>query len=491
MRIIYIDIDSARPDHMSCYGYHRKTTPNIDGIARDGVRFANFYTSDAPCLPSRTAFFTGRFGINSGVVNHGGLNADARPEGPQRGFRSASTTDSLAERLRRAGLYTASISPFPHRHSAYQIWEGFHEMYDTGGDGNEPAHVVLPYVERWLKNNADRDNWFLHVNFWDPHAPYTTPLSFGHPFEKDPPPAWMTQEVIDKQRQSYGSHDCVSPHAQPVPLKKNWPRVPETIANTADWKRWIDGYDTGLNYADWHVGQVIEQLKRMGIYEQTAIIISADHGENQGELEVFGDHQTADQITSNVPLVIRWPGLTDSHAGKSLDAMLYNVDLGATLVELAGGTQPASWDGKSFTSILREGRGGGRDYLILSQGAWSCQRSARWKDYILIRTYHTGVKNFPALMLFNLKDDPHEQHNLAASRPDLVGEGLRIMDAWVAEQLGKSGHPDPLFQVMAEGGPFHGRECLAGVCDILRKTGRGAHADWLEKNGGAPRESAN
>ena len=58
MRILYIDIDTLRPDHLGCYGYHRATTPNIDALAADGVRFANVYASDVPCLPSRTALIT-------------------------------------------------------------------------------------------------------------------------------------------------------------------------------------------------------------------------------------------------------------------------------------------------------------------------------------------------------------------------------------------------------------------------------------------------
>src|SRR5205814_6890113 len=107
MRVIYVDIDSLRPDHLGCYGYHRKTSPHIDSLANDGVRFNNFYAPDAPCLPSRTAFFTGRFGIQTGVVNHGGVRADIRVEGPGREFRSTSTLDAFAERLRNAGWYTA------------------------------------------------------------------------------------------------------------------------------------------------------------------------------------------------------------------------------------------------------------------------------------------------------------------------------------------------------------------------------------------------
>ena len=87
MRILYLDIDTFRPDHMSCYGYHRKTTPNLDQIASEGVRFNRFYCPDSPCQPSRAALFSGKLGINTGVINHGGINADRRPEGHTRGFR--------------------------------------------------------------------------------------------------------------------------------------------------------------------------------------------------------------------------------------------------------------------------------------------------------------------------------------------------------------------------------------------------------------------
>ena len=79
MRILYIDIDSLRPDHLGCYGYHRNTSPNIDLIAKEGVKFTNFYSTDTPCLPSRTAFFGGNFGYKKGVVDHGGEFSDLDP----------------------------------------------------------------------------------------------------------------------------------------------------------------------------------------------------------------------------------------------------------------------------------------------------------------------------------------------------------------------------------------------------------------------------
>jgi arylsulfatase A-like enzyme len=112
MRILYLDIDTLRADHLGCSGYHRQTTPNIDALAAQGVRFGNVYASDVPCLPSRTALITGAFGIRNGVVNHGGLAADLRPIGATRGFWSTWQIRSWASALYLAGFHTASLSSF-------------------------------------------------------------------------------------------------------------------------------------------------------------------------------------------------------------------------------------------------------------------------------------------------------------------------------------------------------------------------------------------
>lgn len=95
MRILSLDLDTLRPDHLGCYGYHRNTSPNIDAIAAQGARFNHYHCSDAPCLPSRAALMTGRFGIHSGVVGHGGTAADLRREGAPRGFVDRLRSESL------------------------------------------------------------------------------------------------------------------------------------------------------------------------------------------------------------------------------------------------------------------------------------------------------------------------------------------------------------------------------------------------------------
>jgi len=131
VNILYFDIDSLRPDHLGCYGYHRNTSSNLDRIAREGIRLRNCYVSDAPCVPSRSCLSTGLFGIHHGAVAHRGSRARLFGEQGRRGFRSRLHEAGWFSNLRAAGVRTASISSFMHNHSAWHWTAGFAETYDT------------------------------------------------------------------------------------------------------------------------------------------------------------------------------------------------------------------------------------------------------------------------------------------------------------------------------------------------------------------------
>lgn len=352
MRILYIDIDSMRPDHLGCYGYHRNTSPNIDRIAAEGVRFDNCYTSDAPCLPSRTALFSGRFGIHNGVVGHGGTAADPFVEGYGRRFTSTLGNTSWMCCLREAGIKTVTVSPFGERHSAWHWYANFSEVYNPGKRGMERADEVVPIALDWIERNGKTDDWFLHVNLWDPHTPYRTPEGFGDPFSDEPPPAWLTEEVRQQHWQGCGLHSAreISGLEPDHDLARQYPRQPIAADSMAAVKRMFDGYDTGTRYADDHVGQILNALADQGVLDETVIVISGDHGENLGELNVYGDHQFADQITTRVPLIVRWPGMGPARVDAALH---YHLDFAATLIELLGGTVPTNWDGIGFADAFR------------------------------------------------------------------------------------------------------------------------------------------
>jgi choline-sulfatase len=185
--------------------------------------------------------------------------------------------------LRQEGHHTAFISPFPQRHAAWHVLDGFNEWHDTKGGGNERAEIVYPYAEGWLDDHANEDDWYLHVNFWDPHTNYDTPQEYGNPFADDPHPEWLTEDIIDKQRQSYGPHSAQDLHHEYMTGDEvlDLSRTPDEIRDRETFKQWIDGYDVGIRYMDDYVGKILDLLDAKDVLDETLVIVTADHGGNQ------------------------------------------------------------------------------------------------------------------------------------------------------------------------------------------------------------------
>jgi choline-sulfatase len=486
MRILYIDIDTLRADHLGCYGYHRATSPNIDTVARSAAVFDNVHASDVPCLPSRTALLTGRFGIHNGVVNHGGTDADPVVDGASREFWSSLHLESFPNQLKRAGLKTVSISSFAQRHSAFHWYAGFDEAYNVGKFGMETADEVHAIAADWLDRNGRRDNWFMHVHFWDPHTPYRAPADWGEPFADSPCPAWLDETVRRMHWRQCGPHSAREANGF-APKDKNrqrFPRQPQEIPDMAAVRQLFDGYDTGVLMADAYVGRLLNQLADLGVDGDTVVMISSDHGENLGELNVYGDHQTADQPTTRVPLLLRWPGRVP--AGR-FQAMHYQIDVAATLLALLGRPVPARWDGVAFADSLTASRDDGRDHLIVSQAAWACQRGVRFGDWLYLNTRHDAYHLYEPEMLFDIAADPHQQHDLCRDREDVCARGRELLAGWLAAMLPSAARGrDPHDNVMAEGGPYHVRGQLAPYLDRLRITERSPLADQLIARWGNP-----
>jgi len=478
MRILFLDIDTLRPDHLGCYGYCRDTSPNIDRIAAEGVRFDNYYCSDAPCLPSRAALVSGQFGIRSGVVGHGGTAADMRLEGANRSFQNSFSDGSLWMRLRQAGFHTASVSPFAARHSAWWFNAGFTETFDTGNGGNESAEEMTPRVLDWLERRGSSDNWLLHVNYWDPHTQYRAPASFGNPFKDAPLPAWIDEDAIKLHNSQPGGHSSMELHMYDDREDAKLPRQPGKVTDMASFRRMIDGYDCGVRYADSHVGTILDKLASLGVLEDTAIIVTSDHGENLGELNSYAEHGTSDNITHRIPMIVKMPGCAKGHVDHGLH---YNLDLLPTLAELGVVKPFQGWQGESYAASLK-GADAGRPHLVLGQCAHGAMRSVRFGDWIYIRVVHDFYHLYPREMLFNLKDDPHETKNLAEARPELCAEAARILLTWQEDMMMEMPDAvDPLWTVMREGGPFHSKGKLKSYCERLKSTGREAAAAILER----------
>jgi arylsulfatase A-like enzyme len=483
MRILYLDLDTLRPDHLGCYGYHRNTSPNLDRIAREGKRFDQFYCSDAPCLPSRAAMMTGRFGIHSGVINHGGACADRPHEGRDRAFRdSLANGGGFTSMLAKAGMHTAYVGGFGGRHSAYWYYAGFHEIHDTKKYGDESAEDVTPTVLDWIEKNASRKDWYLHVNYWDPHTPYRTPADFKNPFENEPLPEWMTEERLEKDWLKAGPHTAQDFMMYGNRTDPNFPKHPGEVKGMAGWRQVIDGYDCGIRYMDEHIGRLLAALEARGGLDDLVIMVSSDHGENFGELGIYGEHATADYPTCRIPMIIRWPGKVKP--GTVDSGLHYNLDLVPTFAEMLGQPVKPWWDGQSFSQSLVADTDCGREELILSQCCHVCQRSVRWGDWLYIRTYHDGFHLFPDEQLYNIKDDPHQQVDLAPTSPALVHEAAWRLMRWhdrmmVTMPVGRT--VDPMRTVLGEGGPYHARGSMKKYAARLEATGRGGALEELRR----------
>lgn len=473
MRVLYLDIDSMRPDHFGCYGYHRETSPNIDKIAREGVRFNHAYCNSSPCVPARASFISGRFGVHHGALTHWGPGSEFRV--PSNGVDYWDDMPLFTRYLRQHDYKTVTFSSFADRHQAFWFLGGWSEAHThTLKKGAEGADEVNSAVLPWLAAHGQEDKWFLHVQYWDPHRKYRIPKEWADRFADAPAPSWPDATAIAEHQANYGPFTASELFPDET-RRSSVPTMPDQIADERDFKQFVDGYDGAIRFMDEHIGQLVQMLADLGVLDDTAIVISADHGEAMGEQGVYGDHVCAGEAVHNVPLIIRWPGAAQ---GLSHDGLLYNLDFHPTLCDLLGIPIPSGWDGRSFAAAVRGEDWEGRPYLVWDHALYCCQRAVRTPEWLYIRTYHPGLFPFEDKMLFDMRSDPHQTDNLATQNLECTAEMDQRMQDWLHAQLGHHGSlPDPMAEVIRTG-PWKYVK-LEPWIERLRDQGRDADADAI------------
>ena len=277
-------------------------------------------------------------------------------EGASRGFHSTLGDTSLPTCLRKAGYHTALISPFPERHSAWWFTAGFSETFNTGkkgletsrsrlrarprlrlaGGGTPRTMVVSPYQRLGRPHPVPPAG-----RVWQPLFERSRAARPGSRWRDPPKRTWNGRWGRNRRRMRRSITASPKARRRIIFHTRSPPADGDGFDGAAS-KRMFDGYDTGIRYADDFVGRILASLKAADVYEDTAIIVSSDHGENLGELNSYMIHMLADEATCHVPLIIRWPGITDALQGRAMEAVHCHVDLGATVVELAGGNVPAN-----------------------------------------------------------------------------------------------------------------------------------------------------
>lgn len=395
--VLLISIDTLRADHVGCYGYPRDTTPNLDAVARQGTRFAQHISNTSWTLPSHLSLLTGLPETVHGV------ESDARALDPAR--------ETLAEVLSRHGYRTAGFFSGPYLSPAYGFAQGF-ERYesvmglslpaDVPDDWNElapedrvQAAVTRSNLERTGEELLSRataflgeerdDPFFLFLHFFDCHWDYVPPEPYWRRYDPD----------YD------GDLDPTRIFANP----RMRPGMPEE-----DLEHVIARYDGEIRYTDEIVGRVLSELERLGLADDTLLVITADHGEEFFDHGRFGHRFALFDESLRVPLVVRFPGRVPE--GLVVEEQTSVADVMPTILELCGVPRPAEVRGMSLVSLLR----GDPEPALLCRPVTgrlarageesASQRFARTNDWKLIAARAGEAE---VLYYFDLRADPHEQ----------------------------------------------------------------------------------
>lgn len=459
MNVLYIDIDSLRADHVGTYGYGPSTTPNIDDVADDGVWFENAYVANSPCMPSRAAFISGRYGINNGIETHGpsaqNLNSPKSrkqwyacwaEEWEKDGREWLAETNgesrdwlTLPEMFFHERITTSAVSSFP-RHTApwfYHLWHEYHQPQEPNRRGEymqtpRAADVVGLSLECLGRHLGD--DFFHYVQFWDPHAPYN-----------------RSDEDIEEFRDT-----ALPPHptAERIEAHQEWDAWRSAgqlgVSDRDDLGELLAHYDAEISYVDRQLGRLFEFLRAEDAYDDTLIVITADHGEEFGEHGIYREHWSTHDGTQRVPLIVKPPADTAVDTGRR-QQLVTNVDVAPTLAAYADLDAPASWQGRSLRPVVRDPDAPWRDAIVFDHGLYTAQRAVRTDRWKFIRTYHPGFWGgvVPERQLYDMDSDPHEQEDLAATQPDVVADLEERMSVWQQEHVGIE--EDTLHAVAREG----------------------------------------
>jgi arylsulfatase A-like enzyme len=362
--------------------------------------------------------------------------------------------------LNRNGLYSASFSSFCDRHQAWWFAAAWREYNSVSlKNGFETYDEVNRAALPWLERHAREDDWLVHINYWDVHEPYrlTDRSQAAAIAASGPYPAWPDEAAIAAQ-QSMTGLSCATLLRDPPEGSDVWP-TPRRISARADFEYLCDGYDATVRNVDDGLAQLLAELDRQNVLDNTAIVITADHGDGMGEHGIYADHTLAHSPCQRVPLIVRWPGVTDAPgtAGTANDAMIYQFDVMATICELLKISLPSGWDAQPFTAALRGQPFAGRRELVCGHGLYMLSRALYSQDnWCYIRLLHPGVFDYPGLygqdrreLLHDLEADPHQTRNLIDEEADRAQEMRARMDTWVADKSG--GIRDPLADMVPFG----------------------------------------
>lgn len=417
MNVLWIVIDSLRRDHLGCYGCGRNTSPHLDRLAPECLRFDQAISPHIPTQPAHTTFFSGRDVFAHQIVAQGGLKELDR------------RVPLLPELLRQQGYFTGAvdnigrwIEPAFERYEKYPRWS--HDGTLPWRNGEEvTAHGLQ------LLNEAagHRQPFFLFLHYWDPHTPYLPPPPFDRMFYE-------------------GDEKSAEHHSMDPVWESSW------FANY--FREWMPGvrdvefvkaqYDAGIAYSDACLAHIFNRLSELGLWDDTVVLVHGDHGEELDDHGCWFDHHGLYDTNVRVPLLLRFPGAEPRGVAPGLTSL---VDLPPTVLDILGlGRLAEGIEGRSLLPLLREGSEQGPGGIYLTECTWMRKRGWRTGEWKLIEALEPDFYGMPPLELYDLRADPGEKRNLAGERPEIVEKLRAARDRHIERRLAETGLPDPLVE---------------------------------------------
>ena len=332
--ILLITVDTLRADHLSSYGYPRRTTPNLDRLAAEGVRFDQTAVQWPKTTPSFASMFTATYSKDNDIVRKVGIPVSCRFE-------------MLAKVLKRRGYATQAVVSNGALGSEFNFDQGFDTYVETwkltshaGGNPNQAEAVTRLAVG--LLDGLGREAhagrpWFLWVHYIDPHFPYSPPGKWRDRFQGDRfADRSLKVPVSDRPKQQMGG------------IGRE-----QVLDGHHDLAFYVARYDAAVAYADAEIGELLGEMRRRGLLGRTLTAFTSDHGESLGEHAYYFDHgRFGFQTCLRVPLILHYPGVLAPRVDRQPVELL---DLAPTLLEAAGAPLPGgAWkQGHSLTPRLR------------------------------------------------------------------------------------------------------------------------------------------
>lgn len=416
--VLLLSLDTLRADRMGCYGHYRNTSPHLDELAELGVLFETCVSPFIPTFPAHTTMLSGRDPFDHRVI--GQHTADDAPVCHE-------DVPLLAQRLSAAGYHTAAADNLGRWFKrGFEEYRGYHWDHDITQPWRK-AEAVNGAIVPLLHDCLDRDQpWFLYGHYWDPHTPYLPPAPFDRMFyhgdEKDPnnhsaDRMWETYDALKNYFRSWmgGVTDIDFPAAQ---------------------------YDAEIAYLDASLQHLWEAMDALEVWDDTLVIITADHGEELTEHEMWYDHHGLYETNLHVPLILLGP---DFPEGEQLGGLVTLQDIVPTVLDWCGVDADPPLPGKSLLPLiedLSDTGTTGETYLL--ESTWMKKYGWRTNEWKLIIDLEDPHHHTPPVELYHLPTDPMEQHNLADERPESVTALRARCEAHRERRIGETGQPDPL-----------------------------------------------